>query len=134
MERFWNSTENPGQLRPLSLAFLGDCVFELLVREQLVCGGSRSSKSLHEESVRRVCCSAQAQAAKRLAPVLTPEEAAVFNRGRNAHVGHVPKSASVADYHAATGLEALFGYLYLMGNQARLRELFSMLTEQEAQK
>ncbi|MFR2561616.1 MAG: ribonuclease III domain-containing protein [Anaeromassilibacillus sp.] len=72
---------------------------------------------------------AQAAAAKKLLPMLTEEEAAVYNRGRNAHVGHVPKNAKVADYHAATAFEALFGYVYLTGNLQRLRELFQLACE-----
>ena len=72
---------------------------------------------------------AQAQAVERLKPLLTGEEADILRRGRNAHVGHVPKNASVAEYHAATGLEALFGYLYLCGNLQRLQVLFEALEE-----
>lgn len=127
MERFLDTPCDLKSFSPLTLAFVGDAVFELFVRERLVCRGNCPVNALHHESVRQVCCTAQAADCARLAPLLTEEEAAVLRRGRNAHVGHVPKNASVADYHAATGLEALFGYLYLAGRLSRLRELFCVL-------
>lgn len=114
------------EMSPLTLAFLGDGVFELLAREYLVGQGNCPVKKLHSRAVELVCCQAQAKAlSERLWPLLTPEEQAVVLRGRNAHVGHVPKNAEVADYHGATGLEALFGWLYLQGEADRLRELFA---------
>lgn len=127
MERFLQDECDAGQLSPLTLAFLGDAVFEVFTRERIVCGGSRPVSKLHSLSVREVCCSAQAEASRFLLPSLTEEEAAVFRRGKNAHPGHVPKNADQADYHEATGLEALFGYLYLNGKIDRLRELFEKI-------
>ena len=127
MERFLETPCDPSQLSPLTLAFVGDCVFELFVREALVCRGNCPVKKLHGAAVERVCCSAQAAGMERLMPILTEIEKEIFLRGRNAHVGHVPKNASVAEYHAATGLEALFGYLYLQGELSRLRELTGLL-------
>ena len=121
--------EKKETLRSLKLAFVGDGVFELFVREKLVCQGNCPVNKLHKRSVEQVCCGAQAAAAKKLLPMLTEEEAALYNRGRNAHVGHVPKNAKVADYHAATAFEALFGYVYLTGNLQRLRELFQLACE-----
>ena len=106
---------------PLTLAFLGDGVYGLLVREYLVNEGNRPAGELHRESVELVKAEAQAAAIMRILPLLTEEEQAVFRRGRNAHT-----SRSGTDYHHATGLEALFGYVYLKGDTARLRELFTL--------
>lgn len=108
----------------LDLAFVGDGVFDLLAREYLLQGGGCPVKKLHQRKAKWVCCQAQAQALKELWENLSPEEQAVALRGRNAHVGHVPKNADVADYHGATALEALFGWLYLNGKVERVRELF----------
>lgn len=113
---------------PLTLAFIGDGVYELLVREYLVSHGSCPVKKLHSRAVQWVRCDAQAKALfEILWEKLTEEEQAVAMRGRNAHVGHVPKNASVADYHGATALEALFGYLYLKQESVRIRELFQFI-------
>lgn len=116
-------------MSPLSLAFVGDAVFELFVRERLVCMANRPVKELHRESVRQVCCHAQREAAERLLPVLTQEETEILKRGRNAHTNHLPKNSDSADYHASTAFEALFGYLYLNGQVGRLRELFDLTCE-----
>ena len=130
MERFLQQPCDPRQASPLTLAFVGDAVFELFVRERLVCQGNCSVNKLHKRAVEQVCCQAQAQAAQRLLPLLTQEEEA-YRRGRNAHVSHVPKNASPADYHAATALEALFGYVYLKGDLERLRLFFSVVCGEE---
>ncbi|MBP3389274.1 MAG: ribonuclease III [Clostridia bacterium] len=106
---------------PLTLAFLGDGVYGLLVRERLVKQGNRPAGELHRESVELVRAEAQAAAMTRLMPVLTETELQVFKRGRNAHT-----SRSGPDYHHATGLEALFGWLYLQGDTARMQELFAL--------
>lgn len=129
MERFFNAPCDPDSLSPLTLAFVGDGVYGLFVREQLVCEANRSVKALHRESVKSVCCQAQAACMEKLLPVLTEQEQAVYRRGRNAHISHTPKNASPVDYHAATGFEALFGYLYLKGDLNRLRELFALIQE-----
>ena len=131
MERFFNQECDPRQLSPLTLAFVGDCVFELFVREKLVCQGNCPVKKLHQRSVEQVCASAQSRFSQKRFPLLTEEEQQVYQRGRNAHVNHVPKNASVADYHAATAFETLFGYLYLSGRIERLRELFQICMENE---
>lgn len=130
MERLYNAGCDPKLLSPLTLAFVGDGVFELFVRERLVCAGNCPVNSLHKQSVAQVCCSAQAQAAQKLLPVLSEEELEVLKRGRNAHTNHLPKNASPADYHAATAFEALFGYLYLTGRIDRLRELFRIMCDE----
>ncbi len=117
---------DPRQMSPLALAFLGDAVYELFVRERLVRAANRPANALHGLSVGQVRASAQAAVAQRLLPFLEEEELAVFKRGRNAHPGHIPKNASHRDYHAATGLEALIGYLYLMGRVQRMQELLAL--------
>lgn len=131
MEQLLQAEHPPlNEMSPLTLAFLGDAVYELLVREHLVGRGSRPVKKLHSAAVEWVRCEAQAQAlTETLWPVLTEEEQAVALRGRNAHVGHVPKNANVADYHGATALEALFGYLYLKQEPERIRALFDLILE-----
>lgn len=122
-----DETLNPKQLSPLNLAFIGDCVYEMLVRLYLVEQANRPVNELHRESVRFVSAKAQTEAFAKLEPLLTEEELAVFKRGRNAKTGHQPKSASVGEYHCATGVEALFGYLYLQGANARIEELFQAI-------
>lgn len=114
-------------LSPLTLAFVGDVVYELLAREHIVAGGNCPVKKLNAKKVELVCCQAQAKAFERLWPQLTEEERDVALRGRNAHVGHVPKNATVEEYHGATALEALFGWLHLKGDSARVRQLFGQI-------
>ena len=114
-------------LSPLALAFVGDTVYDLFVRETLVCQANRPVKKLHFLAVEKVRAQAQAIFAKEIFDFLTQEEKDVFMRGRNAHTGHIPKNASVEDYHYATALETLFGFLYLSGQIERLRELFSFI-------
>lgn len=116
----------------LGLAHLGDAVYELMIRSWLCIHGKSTSRGLHSAAITYVSAPAQAQAARRLSDTFTEEEKAVFRRGRNAHVNSVPRSASLEEYHAATGLEALFGYLYLKGRADRLNELFNkIMAEQE---
>lgn len=132
MEKLLQGDISPKGLSPLPLAFVGDGVYELLVREYLAAQGNCPVKKLHARKVELVRCQAQAQALEKIWPQLTLEEQEVAQRGRNAHVGHVPKNAALADYHGATALEALFGYLYLSGDMTRLRELFRCVIEQYA--
>ena len=114
-----------------SLAYLGDCVIELCVREHLVETGIASSAELNKKALEFVRAAAQAEAMKNISELLSEEEEAVFKRGRN--VGHTskPKSATVAQYRSATGMEALFGYLYLSGQTDRILELFDAAVEGE---
>ena len=133
MERFYQADCDPKQQNPLALAFIGDAVFELFVRERLLCLARRPVSELHRASVEQVCARAQAESAHRLFPTLSEEEQGILRRGRNAHSNHVPKNAEPADYHAATAFEALFGYLYLCGRMERLRELFDLVCEKESQ-
>ena len=118
------------KLSPASLAFIGDAVYSLLVREALVKSVDLKPSALHERSVSLVNAAAQAKAAKLLLPVLTTEETEFYRRGRNTHVT-APKTASSADYHSATGLETLFGFLYLSGRHNRLTELFSLIMKED---
>lgn len=130
MQRFLEDNIEPKQLSPLTLAYIGDCVYELFVREFIVSKGNCPVKKLHARAVEMVCCAFQAKmAAEVLLPLFTEEEHAVYMRGRNAHVSHVPKNASVADYHSATALECVYGYLYLSGSLDRLRSFFTRITE-----
>ena len=109
-----------------SLAYLGDCVLELCVRQYLVRSGLSSSQALNKKALEFVRATAQAEAMKRLLPHLSEEEGAVFRRGRNVGHTNTPKSATVAEYRAATGMEALFGWLHLAGRKERIDELFSL--------
>lgn len=113
---------------PLTLAFLGDAVYSLMVRDMLTKQANKPTGKLHKESVKLVNAAFQAEMIRTLLPHLTEDEAAVFKRGRNAHSAHSPKNQSEADYRYATGFEALFGYLYLSGQTQRLKELFSLST------
>ncbi len=114
------------QLSPLTLAFIGDTVFDLFVREMLVCDANRPVKKLHNSAAKLVNAKAQAKIAEAIADSFTEQETDVFKRGRNAHTNHIAKNASNRDYHYATGLEAVFGFVYLNGDTERLRELFSL--------
>ena len=106
---------------------MGDAVFELMVRTWLCTGGVTTAKNLHKLAVGRVSAKAQAEAAASILPLLDEDELAVFKRGRNTHLSTAPHGATYKEYHAATGLEALFGYLYLKGMTQRLNELFATI-------
>lgn len=111
---------------PLSLAFVGDTVWDLLVRQRLL-EGQMHAGALHRRAIAQVNAGAQAEAAARIEPVLTEEEQAIFRRGCNAHARHaVPKNQSPVAYSRASGLEALMGYLYLTGQNRRIQELFDI--------
>ncbi len=109
-----------------ALAYLGDSVLEIRVREKLVNDGISGSGNLNRASLAYVKASEQAAAMHRLTEVLTEEEALVYKRGRNMSGGNVPKSATMAEYRTATGMEVLFGYLHLLGRHARIHELFNI--------
>lgn len=118
-----------GEISALGLAHCGDAVFELLVRSWLCSIGRATSKNLHRQTVSYVCAPAQAARADRMLPLLTEEELAQYRRGRNAHVHDIPKNATHEEYSKATGLECLFGALYLQGRTDRLNELFLLTME-----
>ena len=110
---------------PLSLAFVGDTVWDLLIRQQLLASQAHVN-TLHRQAVQKVNAGAQAQAAARMEPLLTDEASDVFHRGQNAHSRHnAPKNQDPYAYSRATGLEALMGYLYLTGQTERIHELFA---------
>ncbi|WP_304584983.1 Mini-ribonuclease 3 [Acutalibacter muris] len=117
------------RMSALDLAFVGDGVYDLLAREYLLQEGPSPVKKLHVRKTALVCCKAQSRALAGLWEGLSQEEREIALRGRNAHVGHVPKNADIADYHGATALEALFGWLYLIGGIDRARELFLLAVE-----
>ena len=134
MTNYFQLDVSPDQLRAIStlgLAHLGDGVFELMVRSWLCLHGKATSKGLHRAAVRYVAAPAQAKAVEKILPLLTEEEGDVFRRGRNTSPHSVPQNASRADYQAATGLEALFGWLWLQGRTERLNELFAVMMEGE---
>ncbi|MGN1402687.1 MAG: Mini-ribonuclease 3 [Ruminococcus sp.] len=116
------------QYSPLALAFLGDSVYEVMVRERLLLEANQPAAKLHEKKVQLVCAEFQAQAADRILSRLTEDEFGVYKRGRNAN-NTVPRHTAAQDYHKATGLEALFGYLHLIGAEQRLAELFAVCIE-----
>ena len=113
----------------LGLAHIGDGVFELLCRSYLCAKGEHTVGQLHKDTVQLVKAPTQARLADKLLPHLTETELAYYRRGKNAHVHAVPKSATREEYARATGLEALFGALYLMGRTQRLNELFRSVIE-----
>ena len=122
---------DPTQLGPLVLAYVGDTVYDLYVRTLLIETTGLTAHGLHMAAAKRVCASAQAEAFRRIEGELTEEEAAVYRRGRNGHMGTIPRSASIGDYRSATGLEAVIGWLYLKGNDARLTELMRLILSEE---
>lgn len=119
------SDAEAGAYSVLALAHIGDGVYELMMRTALAQAGVTHVQNLHRETVRRVNAPAQAAAVESMLPLLTDAEMAVFKRGRNARVNSVPQHANVSEYHAATGLETLFGWLWLRGETGRLTELFN---------
>ncbi len=114
----------------LGLAHMGDGVFELLVRSWLCGHGGANVGKLHRDTISLVKASAQARFADAMLPRLTEDELALYRRGKNSHVHAVPKSATAQDYAKATGLEALFGGLFLAGETERINELFVSVMEE----
>lgn len=117
------------QISPLTLSFIGDGVYDLMVREYVISLANRPVGQLNKRKVNVVNCKFQAECAEILEPHLTEEETVIYKRGRNANVHSIPKNANRQDYHIATGFEALFGYLYLKKDIKRLRELFGLIVE-----
>jgi len=117
---------NPAGLPALVLAYLGDSVFELYVRQHLIAGGCTKVDGLHKQAVRFVNAATQARILYTLTGTLAEEELAVVKRGRNAKSGSVPRNTSVTDYRHGTAFEALIGYLYLMGKEERIAEIFEI--------
>lgn len=113
----------------LGLAHVGDAVYEILVRSMLILDGNTTSAHLHRETINLVCAPAQSRAAEVIMPSLSDEEQGFYRRGRNATVHNIPKNATHSQYSRATGLEALFGALYLLGRTDRIKELFHLIQE-----
>ena len=133
MENYFNmhmSAEQINAFSNLALAHIGDGVYELLCRSYLCARGPRTVGNLHKDTVGMVKAPAQAAMMDRILPELTEEELAYYRRGKNAHVHAVPKGATPVQYSKATGLEALFGALYLSGQTQRINELFQKMMEE----
>lgn len=128
MSRLLDLPCNPKSYSPAALAFIGDAVYTLLSRESLLCEGNCPSNQLHNKSVQQVRCEAQAAALEKISEFLTEREQDICRRGRNLHTTHTPKNSSNADYHSATALEALFGWLYVNGETERIKELFTIIS------
>ena len=133
MENYFEMNLTDGEIHAfsnLSLAHIGDSVFELLCRSFLCRKGAQNVGALHRDTVKLVKASAQAAFAEKMLPHLTQTELSYYRRGKNAHVHAVPKGASPADYQKATGLEAMFGYLHLSGQDNRANEIFCTVMEE----
>ncbi|MCL2627543.1 MAG: ribonuclease III [Oscillospiraceae bacterium] len=119
------------EISTLALASIGDAVFDLMVRTYLCESGIWAADKLHSRTVEYVSAKAQAKAAQALLSVLTDEETQMYKRGRNSNTGHTPKSSTHKEYHTATAVETVFGYLYLSGNTKRLNELFEIMIRKD---
>ncbi len=124
--------QSVNELSAGTLAFVGDAVYGLLVRQRLA-EINRPIGELHRLSVSFVNANSQAEAFKVIEPVLTEKELSQYKHGRNLHTNNVPKQSTVAQYHSATGLEALFGYLHLSGQLERINELFDLIWQATTQ-
>ena len=132
MENYFKMNFTPAEVNAISnlgLAHMGDCVFEILCRGYLCSRGDKTVDKLHRDTIHMVKATSQARFVDKLLPLLTEEELSYYRRGKNSHVHAVPKSATPQEYAKATGLEALFGALYLMGRTDRLNELFQTVME-----
>ena len=114
----------------IGLAHMGDCVYEILVRAHLCAQGRKTVERLHKETIQMVKATFQAKFVDKMLPILTEEELTYSRRGKNAHPHGVPKSATPAEYAKATGLEALFGYLFLSGQKERANEIFQIVMKE----
>ena len=134
MENYFKMNMDKQQINAISnlgLAHIGDGVFELLCRSYLCAKGGKNVGNLHRDTINMVKATSQAKFIDKLLPHLTEEELAYYRRGKNSHVHAVPKSASPAEYAKATGLEALFGALYLSGQTDRLNALFHIMMDNQ---
>ena len=133
MENLFKMQMSPNQVKAvtnLGLAHVGDGVYELLCRSYLVRMGNKTVLKLHRDTVELVKAPTQAKFADKLKPLLTQEELDFYTRGKNSHTHAAPKSATRQEYAKATGLETLFGALYLLGRKDRLMELFAVCMEE----
>ena len=134
MENYFEMNMSKAQVDAISnlgLAHMGDCVYEILCRAYLCAHGEKKVNQLHQETIRMVKATAQAKFADNMLALLTEEELAFYRRGKNSHVHAVPKSATPAEYAKATGVETLFGALFLLGRKDRANEIFNMVMEAE---
>ncbi|MBQ0145862.1 MAG: Mini-ribonuclease 3 [Lachnospiraceae bacterium] len=122
-ESIKNACADPAQYSPLALAYLGDAVYELIVRKRVLEKGNRQVDKLHRESTKYVNAGAQADLMMKIEGLLTDEEIAIYKRGRNANAHAAPKNQDVVAYRKSTGFEALIGWLYLKGDMDRIHEL-----------
>ncbi len=132
MENYFDMALDKKQVDAISnlgLAHMGDGVYELMVRTWLCCRGDKTVKKLHKDTVELVNAAAQADFAEKVLPHLSEEELAYYRRGKNSHTHAAPKAVSPKQYAMATGLETLFGALYLLGQKDRLSELFQMMMQ-----
>ena len=132
MENYFKMNLTEAEIKAISnlgLAHMGDCVFEILCRGYLCSRGGKNVGNLHRDTINMVKASSQAKFMDKLLPHLTEEELSFYRRGKNSHVHAVPKSCTPAEYAKATGLEALFGALYLAGQTDRINELFKLVME-----
>ena len=128
MEEFINIERNESEVNmmsPLTWAYVGDCVYELYIRTELINKTNLKPHKLHIESIKYVKAQAQAEFLKKIYDDLTEEEQEIIRRGRNAENHHLPKNCNIQDYMYATDFEALIGYLYLTKQNKRLREIFN---------
>ena len=114
----------------IGLAHMGDCVYEILVRAHLCAQGRKTVQQLHQQTIQMVKATFQAKFVDKMLPILTEEELTYYRRGKNAHPHGIPKSATPAEYAKATGLEALFGYLFLSGQKDRANEIFQIVMKE----
>ena len=132
MENYFKMNLNKADIDAISnlgLAHMGDCVFEIVWRGYLCAKGGKNGGNLHRDTINMVNASSQAKFADKLLPMLTEEETAYYRRGKNSHVHAVPKSATPAQYAKATGVETLFGYLFMSGQKERANEIFNLVME-----
>lgn len=132
MENFFEMNMSKAEIDAISnlgLAHMGDCVYEILCRAYLCARGGKTVERLHRETIQMVKAGSQAKFVDKMLPLLTEEEMTYYRRGKNSHVHAVPKSATPAEYAKATGLEALFGYLFLSGQKERANEIFNTVME-----
>lgn len=129
LEQFHIEEQDVKTYSPLTLAYIGDGVFDLVIRSLVVGKGNTNTNQLHRQTSKVVKAASQSAMVEKILPYLTKEEEAVYKRGRNAKSGTMAKNATMSDYRRATGFEALMGYLYLTNNFERLMELVKLCFE-----
>lgn len=123
---FGSEKLNPKNYSPITLAYIGDTVYDLFVRTKILEKGERQINDIHKDAIETVSAKAQARSVHNIEEYLTEEEKGILKWGRNAKSGHVPKNADAVDYRWATGFEALIGYLYLDNRIERLEEILNL--------